>query len=272
VVEHRYPWGPRRVLIAGFAAAGAFGFTSFIAILLIAGLVGTDASTVDVGDIFEKATTVAEYADARLAAATNGTELPEPPVILASPDALKIALASTLAFNAALFLITGIGSGLSFTELTRTLGLRRFDAGALWRPVVACFACYIGVVIYAQLISQLGIDFLVPSSTVPGGVLRDPQALAMTAALAVISAPFIEELFFRGFIFAGLSRWGFWPAAAISSFVFTMVHFDPGSIIPFFGIGIVMSYLFWSRGSLWDSIIFHLLFNGTSFLILVSRT
>lgn len=218
-----------------------------------------------------KATTVAEYADERLAAATSGSELPAPPVILADPAALKIALASTLGFNAALFLITGISSGLSFTDLTRTLGLRRFDAGGLWRPIVACFACYIGVAVYAQLISQLGIDFLIPNSTVPGGVLRDPQALAMTAALAVISAPFIEELFFRGFLFGGLSRWGFWPAAAISSLIFTLVHFDPGSVIPFFGIGVVMCYLFSSRGSLWDSIVFHFLFNGTSFVLLVSR-
>ena len=86
----------------------------------------------------------------------------------------------------------------------------------------------------------------------------------------MVAAPFTEELFFRGFVFAGLSKWGFWPAAAVSALLFSLVHFDPGSLIPFFGIGIVMCWLFWSRGSLWDSVLFHFLFNFTSFLILAS--
>jgi membrane protease YdiL (CAAX protease family) len=71
-------------------------------------------------------------------------------------------------------------------------------------------------------------------------------------------------------VFGGLLRWGFWPAAALSSLLFTLLHFDIGSIIPFFCIGLTMCWLFRSRGTLWDSMIFHFLFNFTSFVILLA--
>ena len=79
-----------------------------------------------------------------------------------------------------------------------------------------------------------------------------------------------EELFFRGFMFSGLLKWGFWPAAALSALMFALVHFDPGSLLPFFGIGVLMAWLYWRRGSLWDAIAFHFLFNALSFSILVA--
>jgi membrane protease YdiL (CAAX protease family) len=52
--------------------------------------------------------------------------------------------------------------------------------------------------------------------------------------------------------------------------MFSLVHFDPGSVLPFFGIGVLMAWLFWRRGSLWDAIMFHFLFNLLSFSILVA--
>ena len=259
------------MLVGGLVAASLFGISSVIVILLLYQYAGSDALTDDVGDVFTKLNTIAEYAERRLAAASEGESLPKPPQILANQTALRLALATTLAFNAILFTVAGMASGLSFTDLTRTLGLRRFQPRAVWRPIVACGACYIGILFYSTIISQLGIEFLVPNSTVPGGVLRDNTSLAIAFVLAVIAAPFVEELFFRGFLFGGLLRWGFWPAAAISATVFTLVHFDPGSIIPFFGIGLVMAHLFYARGTLWDSIVFHFVFNGTSFAILISQ-
>ena len=42
----------------------------------------------------------------------------------------------------------------------------------------------------------------------------------------------------------------------------------PGSFIPFVLIGLGLAWLFWSRGTLWDSILFHFFFNSASFLIL----
>ena len=87
---------------------------------------------------------------------------------------------------------------------------------------------------------------------------------------ALIGAPLAEEMFFRVLLFGGMLRWGFWPAALISSLLFAGVHLDPGSLVPFTLIGVLLAWLFWRRGHLWDAIIFHLMFNATSFILLVS--
>ena len=107
-------------------------------------------------------------------------------------------------------------SGLTLGGLIKAFGMNRYRWSGMWRPVVAWFAAYAGIAIYIALISQLNIDFLIPESTLPSGVLRDDAALAMAAVTAVIAAPIAEEVFFRGFLFGGLTKWGFWPAAAIS--------------------------------------------------------
>ena len=52
--------------------------------------------------------------------------------------------------------------------------------------------------------------------------------------------------------------------------MFSLVHFDPGSFIPFVGIALLIGWIYWRRGSLWDSIAFHFLFNATSFAIMAA--
>ncbi|OAI39629.1 hypothetical protein AYO38_07405 [bacterium SCGC AG-212-C10] len=226
----------------------------------------------DTGDIFVKQREVAAYANERLKAAAEGVELPAAPEIIADPRSIKVGLLSTMTYEVLLFAIVGIASGLSFRDLTARLGLRHYDISGIWRPLVAWPAAYVGFAIYSTLISQLDISWLEPQSTLPMGVARDDAALAMAGVLAIIAAPLSEEFFFRGFIFSGLIRWGFLPAAGLSALLFTLAHFDPGSIIPIFFVGLGMTWLFYGRGSLWDSIIFHMLFNGTSFAILVATS
>ncbi len=228
------------------------------------------AQTSDVGDAFVKLQHVAKYADQRLVAAANSLPLPEPPQILADQYALRVALLATLVSQVLLFGVVGIASKQDFSTLVRVLKLNKYDFSGIWRPAVALIASYTLIAGYAYLARTLLPDFLVPQSTVPPGITREGSTLAIAFSSIVVGAPVSEELFFRAFVFGGLSKWGFWPAAATSALLFSIVHFDPGSIIPIFGVGVVMAWLFWSRGSLWDAVIFHFLFNLTSFLILAS--
>ncbi len=232
--------------------------------------IGHGVQTSDVGDAFVKLQHVAEYADQRMVAAANSLPLPEPPQILADQYSLRVALLATLFSQVLLFGVVGIASKQDFGALVRVLKLNRYDFLGVWRPALAVIAAYLMVAGYVYFARAVLPGFLVPESTVPTGISRESSTLAIAFAATVIGAPISEELFFRGFVFAGLSRWGFWPAAAVSATLFALVHFDPGSVIPFFGIGVVMAWLFWSRGSLWDSVLFHFLFNFTSFLILAS--
>ncbi len=265
----RYPWGPKRVLLGLGLAISVFGVTSTLLIFLV---IATDQGTAssDIGDTFVKMREIGRFADQRLRDATEGARLHDPPEILADLDTLKLGLTSTLLFDALLIVVAGGTARLDFRSAVRLMKMDQYDVHGVWRPMLAVFLCYVGIAIYAVAASATGIDLLTPNSTLPSAVLRDDLALAMAGVLAVICAPIAEEVFFRGFVFGGLTRWGFWPAALLSSLLFAGVHFDPGSVIPFVGIGVVLAWLFWQRGCLWDNILFHVMFNGTSFAVLLA--
>ncbi len=264
------PWGPKQVLIGLGLFAAVFLFTQ--ALIVVIAAAGHDFVPYDTGDVFDKAGDIARYGDERLAAATGGAELPEAPRILADANSLLILLGATFVSQGFFVFIVLAATRLRSDTVTRALGLRKYTFSDLWRPAAVVVAAYLGVAIYSVAMTALGVDFLEPKSTVPSGVVRHGETLALAGVLAVISAPIAEELFFRGLVFGGLVRWGFWPAAAVSAALFTLSHLDPGSVIPFFWVGMAMAWLFWSRGSLWDSIAFHFLFNLTSFLLLLAGT
>jgi uncharacterized protein len=80
---------------------------------------------------------------------------------------------------------------------------------------------------------------------------------------AVFIAPFCEEIFFRGFVFAGLLRgtnvvW----ATLVATVLFTLVHGDIGSAVPLFVIGLMLAVIRWRTGSVWPGIGLHMLNNA----------
>lgn len=232
---------------------------------------GRDFQLTDVGDTFEKAASAARYVDERLQAAATDAPLPSPPRIYADLVSVKIGFATTLVYEVLMVAIVLFVSGRSPRELARVFHMTRYAFDDLWRPGLAVVVAYVGVVLYAVAMDRLGLDALRPQSTIPDVVTRDAAALIMAGLLACFAAPFAEELLFRGLIFTGLLRWGFLPAAAVSAVLFDFAHLDPGSFIPFFFVGLIMAWLYWSKGTLWDSIAFHFLFNGLSYLFLLIR-
>ena len=231
---------------------------------------GQGTASSDIGDTFVKMREIGRYADERLQQATANAKFADPPEILADLDTLKLGLATTLLYDALLVVVAGGTARLDFRSAVRLMKMDSYQVRAIWRPMLAVFLCYTGIALYAVAAEATGIDLLKPNSTLPTAVSRDDLALTMAGVLAVICAPIAEEVFFRGFVFGGLTRWGFWPAALLSSLLFAGVHFDPGSVIPFVGIGVVLAWLFWKRGCLWDNILFHMMFNGTSFAVLLA--
>lgn len=262
------PWGPGR-------AFGAFGISLSLFILsslIVALAVEIQGYEVILSDpsIIDAARDIAAYADERLRAIALGEAIPDPPQILPNAEILRIAFSATIVFQVITIGATVAVSGRSPGELLRLFRLDRFDARRLARPAIATFAAYVGVAVYAIIVQVLDIDILIPESTVPSAVTRDSVALALAGVAAVIMAPISEEILYRGLIMGGLLKWGFLPAAVISSAMFSAVHFDIGSLIPFFGVGMVLAWLYWSGGRLWDAILFHFFFNLMSYLILVS--
>lgn len=70
----------------------------------------------------------------------------------------------------------------------------------------------------------------------------------------VVTAPLAEELLFRGFLFASLSRsrLGFSGAALLTSALFAAIHGDPfiPQLLTHFLAGLAFSWLLWRTGSL----------------------
>ncbi len=88
-------------------------------------------------------------------------------------------------------------------------------------------------------------------------------------------APITEELFFRGFMFAGLRRrLPFVAAAAISAGLWGFFHFTgPGSwgvVLQLAVFGIALSWLYERTGSIWPPIAIHAFNNALAFAILTS--
>jgi len=79
----------------------------------------------------------------------------------------------------------------------------------------------------------------------------------------VIVAPVVEEVFFRGFVFAGLrQRYDWKKAAVISSALFAVIHATPTAVIPIFILGCIFAYLYHRSDSIWPAILMHVSTNA----------
>jgi sodium transport system permease protein len=79
--------------------------------------------------------------------------------------------------------------------------------------------------------------------------------LALTPALC-------EETFCRGLMLSGLRRWGPWAAIVTTALLFGLLHGSIYRLLPTFILGLVLGYAVWRSGSLYCSIVIHVLNNG----------
>ncbi len=139
------------------------------------------------------------------------------------------------------------------------LGLRSFK----WTNLAVGFGLVLAVNIvtgfYAVIIEELFDSPIQPDLEPVAEEMALPWLIFL---IAVIVAPFVEELFFRGFVFAGFSqRYGWQKAAIISSILFAVGHLQPFAIFPLFLLGYVFAYLYQRSGSIWPGILMHFLVN-----------
>ena len=110
---------------------------------------------------------------------------------------------------------------------------------------------------YSWVVTTLEIAVLVPPDIPLELVLPGPAALLTIAALACWT-PLTEEVFFRGFVFGGLSeRFGFVWASIASAVVFSLFHADPGVLLPIFVTGLLLAWLYRQTRSLWPAVAAH---------------
>ncbi len=129
------------------------------------------------------------------------------------------------------------------------------------------FVSYIVRIIYALIINVLGVK-VAPQEVLMQLDLRGAGFILALIVVAVI-APVAEELFFRGFLYAGLrKRAGVVGAMLISSVFFTALHLSIGLFIPIFVLGLFLAWLYEYTGSLYPGIFLHAANNGIALAIL----
>ncbi|MEA2556039.1 MAG: protease family protein [Actinomycetota bacterium] len=87
-----------------------------------------------------------------------------------------------------------------------------------------------------------------------------------------VTAPLCEEILFRGFLFRGLrTRWGWWPAALVSSLLFALAHGSPYRLLNIFVDGLILSAIYERRKSLLTTITAHATLNTIIFITILTR-
>jgi len=141
------------------------------------------------------------------------------------------------------------------------LGLRRFHPAAVG---IGCGLMMLSLLfnfIYGSILAnynlqiQPDVDQLFTQTVYPFALLIG----------GAIVAPFVEEVFFRGFVFTGLiKKWNWKWAALISAALFAVAHVVPTSFLPIFILGWIFAFLYKASGSIWPAILMHMLTNAVA--------
>lgn len=150
------------------------------------------------------------------------------------------------------------------------LGFRPLPSGLLYLPAIGFLGAFAVLFIYTGIVEALGLPNLAPQNNAPPGAFDTPVSTFLFGTVAIVVAPFAEEVIFRGFLLGGLLRWfPAWAAVLLSGILFGAVHAQPGAVaivIPIALIGILLGVIYRVATSLFASIGTHFLFNTVAFL------
>lgn len=162
--------------------------------------------------------------------------------------------------------------GTTAREGLRALGFRK---APLWPSiawiVLGMMAVYALGLVYSLIIEIFHLGLQTNAQTLQQTAQHAPITTTCTLIGAVFIAPFCEETFFRGYLFAGLLRGvNVWLAALIAAVLFTLVHGDLGSAILLFAIGLILAGMRYWLGSIWPGMVLHALNNGIAAIFILA--
>lgn len=188
--------------------------------------------------------------------------------------AARLTLQGTLAASlvAAAFVMV---RGDEIASTGRVASAARLGLGRSMRsPFGAAALVYLGYIAVAFALSPL----LQPEQEDVTRELGFGQGTLGTVAagfLIVIAAPVAEEVFFRGFMFAGIRSRAPWIVAAlISGLVWGAVHFTGpdswGVVVQLSVFGVGLAWLYERTGSIRAPIVVHMINNALAFAVLTT--
>jgi membrane protease YdiL (CAAX protease family) len=117
---------------------------------------------------------------------------------------------------------------------------------------------------------QTGFEHFDVASKVPGVTAL---AITLTALIAVVLAPLVEEMLFRGLLFGALApRTGVPIGAIVAALLFGAAHLDVVLFPTLAALGLISALAYAVRGNLWTSVILHALNNALGIGALIATT
>ena len=133
----------------------------------------------------------------------------------------------------------------------------------LWAgvAVLVAYPLMIGAVYLLELVIGKGEQLQEVVRTLIG--TDNPTLKAILAITAIIIAPLVEEIIFRGYLYPVIKRYsGCLFAAIMTSLLFAIVHGNLPSIVPLFILALILTFAYETTGCLWVPIATHSLFNA----------
>ena len=142
-------------------------------------------------------------------------------------------------------------------KLGDALWLRWVEGPGLLSGAALAPALYLAVTVAMMALPEAWLDsYAEASSGVSGGGVIGIVAV-------VLVAPVVEEFIFRGLIMTRLAQaMPGWLAAALSAAIFGLCHGHPVWFAYTFVLGVLFGLMDLRLGSIWPSILAHMVFNG----------
>jgi membrane protease YdiL (CAAX protease family) len=197
-------------------------------------------------------------------------------LLFTSLDKTYVLLLSGILRNVVCIPVLLVVGGLTFRHgLKRGMGLSMrhwaFDSLRGLYAELAVFPVCIGLVeLFGRLTMLFRPEWVQPHTLLV--MLQNVSAIWQVGVIlsAVVLAPLVEELLFRGLLQSMLRRYlnNPWHAVLLTAGIFALFHIDtPQNIPALFVLGMVLGYNYERCGRLWPAILIHLLFNGIMILL-----
>jgi membrane protease YdiL (CAAX protease family) len=182
---------------------------------------------------------------------------------------------STNGLVLSLLVIAGAAAGIPtivvFVKARRRASIREYLAlnPITKKQVLISLAIVAGLIALMELVGSATGQ---PSDVFMVDAYRTAKPLALLWISFVIIAPLFEEMFFRGFLFAGWirSRLGPVGTVALTSSLFAVLHIQYGlsGIISVLVMGVALGIMRLKTGSLWSPLLMHFAWNLVAVVML----
>ncbi len=181
-------------------------------------------------------------------------------------------VANTIVYSLGLAILIGL-PWLILKQKTslKDLGLQRLPDWKDFLWLIAGIVAYVFLTLIVTVVSRLLLPEANYDQAQDTGFsgLTTQFELILTFISLVVVAPVAEEVMFRGYLFGKLKKHAkIWVSVILSALLFAVVHFQFNVGLDTFALGVVLALLRVVTGSIWTSIMLHMVKNGLAFYIL----